>query len=582
MAAWLTVIIGWIVIFALLAGLGQWTRRLIKLPDYTWLGWLDSFWLGYAVSIAALQAIHLVMPIDWHITALLGVLGLVALIACFMRRSSVISPVISVPQNPNFKTILLYLCLLLPLIFWLANRALSPQLDFDSGFYHLSSIKWLNEYPIVPGLANLHYRLGFNQTIFLLDAVLNAYPYFDHGFTFVNSLLMLVLLAQLLWITVRGLFATKSQSVPIMIFVALLLPICLYRATPQRFSANLSSPSPDLSVFIFQILTTLMLLRYLFPTDSPRTESQRFAVLYLITICAVGVTSKLSFAVFGGAILLITVLHWLWQNRAAWQSAAGWLLRWSLVIGFSLGVVWIVRTSILTGYPLFPNRAAALPVDFRVPSSIAREAELWVYAFARDPRGDMDRTLSNWDWLGGWWWRMGDSFNQFLFVIPLYIALAALALLILAALSALIRHRPLDGRYPLLALPALLTCLAWFFSAPDPRFAGAAFWLLAATLALGLLTSFPRLSACVSIGITVYLFVLTISTDFTLRTDFPIIPQPPLQEFRTESGLVYNRSASTQNPLNLYNAPLPNSPYEHPRLTLRGSDLREGFRLPEQ
>jgi hypothetical protein len=74
---------------------------------------------------------------------------------------------------------------------------------------------------------------------------------------------------------------------------------------------------------------------------------------------------------------------------------------------------------------------------------------------------------------------------------------------------------------------------------------------------------------------------VTVIADFKFITIFPTIPQPPLMEFHTDSGLVYNKSASVQNLLNLYNAPLPNSPYDHPTLELRGSDLRQGFRFPE-
>ncbi|EMO63800.1 hypothetical protein LEP1GSC133_1179, partial [Leptospira borgpetersenii serovar Pomona str. 200901868] len=34
---------------------------------------------------------------------------------------------------------------------------------YDSGLYHIQSIKWIQEYSVVPGLANLHGRFGFNS-----------------------------------------------------------------------------------------------------------------------------------------------------------------------------------------------------------------------------------------------------------------------------------------------------------------------------------------------------------------------------------------------------------------------------------
>ena len=41
--------------------------------------------------------------------------------------------------------------------------SLHPSLNNDSGLYYIQFMKWINQYPVVPGLANLHDRLGFNS-----------------------------------------------------------------------------------------------------------------------------------------------------------------------------------------------------------------------------------------------------------------------------------------------------------------------------------------------------------------------------------------------------------------------------------
>jgi hypothetical protein len=60
----------------------------------------------------------------------------------------------------------LSLLLLLLLVSWFGLGS-SEHDHFDTGLYYLTTIRWAQDYPVVPGLANLHTRLGFNQSLFL-------------------------------------------------------------------------------------------------------------------------------------------------------------------------------------------------------------------------------------------------------------------------------------------------------------------------------------------------------------------------------------------------------------------------------
>jgi len=64
--------------------------------------------------------------------------------------------------------------------------------NFDSGLYHFGSIRWLNEYPIVPGLANVHWRLAMNQSYFGFLSLVNIYPLWNKGYA-VGGLFLLYL-----------------------------------------------------------------------------------------------------------------------------------------------------------------------------------------------------------------------------------------------------------------------------------------------------------------------------------------------------------------------------------------------------
>src|SRR5260221_7686264 len=112
-----------------------------------------------------------------------------------------------------------------------------------------------------------------------------------------NSLLVVVLAAQLISGIVQTL-RQPNQFSPYRLYEALWLAVVIYRASSQPYSANMSSPSPDLPVFIFMTVVSLMFARFLFITDTSET-AQRFTVFSITAVSIVGTTTKLSFAIFG-------------------------------------------------------------------------------------------------------------------------------------------------------------------------------------------------------------------------------------------------------------------------------------------
>jgi MFS family permease len=298
----------------------------------------------------------------------------------------------------------------------------------------------------------------------------------------------------------------------------------------------------------------------------------------------------LSGAAFGAAIIGLIAIHWLLTHlgeRQAMALASRQVAIWILAASFLIGLPWMVRGIILSGYPAFPSTFGALPLDWRIPTETTREAADWIASFARQPRGDIATVLGSWDWIQGWIGLMQEQFNIFLFVLPLYIFMGALAasIIVLIILRILRRRRDLMLWLPL--LPALLSAIFWFLGAPDPRFAGSAFWILALWGLVFVFTLFwnkpPILVTYAvmlpAIGIAAYLIISGLSTDVDVnRIRFPSVPIAPIRTYQTASGLVVNMSADQANHLLLWDMPLPTTPYELPGLELRGQDFRDGFR----
>src|SRR5882762_11241485 len=122
----------------------------------------DAFWMGLAFSVAALEIWSLVLPITPSIALFLFGVGILGL---GLSRSKLRASLLAAWQNSRW---LLLLGLAFALL--LALRSCGPFEYYDTGLYGAPSIRWIQTYPAIPGLANLHGRLGFNSSVFLCIA----------------------------------------------------------------------------------------------------------------------------------------------------------------------------------------------------------------------------------------------------------------------------------------------------------------------------------------------------------------------------------------------------------------------------
>ena len=164
-------------------GWGRIASLLLGFADHEPESPVVPIWLGWAFTLFIFQVLHFFLPITVYVTVPVLAPGVVFSIfkirkepRCLPARQSVrIWPVVAV-------------ILALGLVAWVASKATLPPTNYDSGLYHFNAIRWINMYPIVPGLGNLHGRLAFNQSLFTYVAALNFYPVFGYGRSLANSL----------------------------------------------------------------------------------------------------------------------------------------------------------------------------------------------------------------------------------------------------------------------------------------------------------------------------------------------------------------------------------------------------------
>ena len=128
-------------------------------------------WLGYAVLIAL--CITFVLPIDRSFSA------------GFLIITSVVVAVIHLSRARHHgrasRRVLKMWPRLLPLgvVSFLSflpvfNACTKPACHYDLGLYYLQEIRWMESFPIVRGLGNLIFNLGFNQSAFLVTSFFDS------------------------------------------------------------------------------------------------------------------------------------------------------------------------------------------------------------------------------------------------------------------------------------------------------------------------------------------------------------------------------------------------------------------------
>ena len=577
LAAVVTVLETWLVLFALFLGVGLLVRRAVARGPKSADDVLFCFWLGYAFTIFFLQIWHLAWPVDWKPGLLLALLAAVGLVTGARDLAAILrgpARFLWIPAGLTAAAAVL-----------LASRAIGPSLVSDTGLYHLTSIRWIAEFPVVPGLGNLYGRLAFNQSHFLYAALLEGTLWYGRSFHFANGILVLVLVAHVFASGRAVVMAGRQWQVRDLFLALFTLPVLL-----MTTSGYASSASPDIAVYGLGVLICSKLLEL--AESKPRsTQELHFSLACVAILSALGLTVKLSFAVTGAVgtcVALYLCLRRVSEPRRGPHKA----LALTAISWLAFVVPWVARGVILSGYPAYPSPRGAFDVPWRVP----REEAVRVLGITRGAaRGPVDRwqeALEGWSWLAPWMRNMVRTRRTLVHcVAPLTAAVSACVFTLLSGVMRRTWYR-VSWRKWLALAPWLAGIVFWFFTAPDPRYAGSAFWILAAGAASLVLDRFregppaepSRRAALALLCVSAVLALTHFALHFRHN---PVLPPPgPDRGFYpapaanvtqcvTEWGLRLN--VPKEGTL-CWDAPLPCTPRPNPYLRLRTQDdLSSGF-----
>lgn len=239
----------------------------------------------------------------------------------------------------------------------------------DTGIYHAQAIHWIEDYPAIPGLANLHARLGYNSSWLLLNAVFSFSFLGLRSFHFLTGILLLI--ASYYFASGIKNIISKNAKLSDFIKIGFLISIFVF------ILDQASSPGTDVPATIIEwiLITEIVLLLERKEKDIP-PEFLTTAVL-----AAFCITIKIS--AFPIILTALPILILALKNKRP-------LLLIGLVICLFIVILpFITRNLILSGYLVYPGPAIDLfKFDWRVPASWLVEDTKTIHWFAALPHID--------------------------------------------------------------------------------------------------------------------------------------------------------------------------------------------------
>ena len=150
-------VIGYVILAFSYLGLGWAGSQILRIVFPVKERLFVLIWLGWAITLFLLQILNLFIAINIFSSVPFLMLGVISAIVFFKNEGW---------KQAASTSSWVYSVLLAVTTIWVAILSMSSPTIYDDGLYHFNSIRWLNEYPIVLGLGNLHSRLAFNQSFF--------------------------------------------------------------------------------------------------------------------------------------------------------------------------------------------------------------------------------------------------------------------------------------------------------------------------------------------------------------------------------------------------------------------------------
>ena len=449
----------------------------------------------------------------------------------------------------------------LPFLFWISNLGLA-ELKYEP-IYHIQKVRWAQEYPLIPGLANLSLWLGFDSSLFLQIAFFDQIQFITKIFrSFSGYLLTLGFLhffAMPAYRFYKDIEPEMSDIIKIL-FTPILINYCFY------LHPGLDT---DLPTIIFGSFVSVELFRNIF-------EKKNNLSFLLICLC-LGFSSKLSF--LPTALLTLFSLFYYYSFRFIVHKYENRIIFICIILGFSLQ---LFRNVVLTGYPLYPFKHFSISLKWKVDEIEVEKIAKDIKSYATGTTAN-DYNINSEDFKK----RKSEWIKTRLFVqhrrietlYPILLGLIGIAYILFRRLANL-------KELAAFLLPAIGQLAMWYFISPTSRFAVWAFWWVGAGLICYLVKDIFSKKYLPIFTATIVIFSFSIHVIDSLgQKKNMLVFSPVSQNGRVPNSFVTITSTKLQINTPHNNKPcddcsLPCSRTPKDNLTLlNGNEIESGFHL---
>ena len=426
-------------------------------------------WLGYGLLVGSLQITHLFSPVDGKFSAVFVAISSFAALSVLMRSLLVKSLPRKAAALGELGWLILLAAVALIVFVPVFNSCTKEMYRYDLGLYYLKTIRWIEGFAIVPGLANVQDHLGFNQSAFLATSFFDALVPNRWGLFLVGGILPWLGLTLSLFAIMRLAllrFVRDASAQPIEVAYAVSLPAWIFIFV----GGDTSSATPDCTSACLMLHLFLIFACFVLTRELGRGEYLG-EILFLGALCLCIKLNCLGLVIGIWAVCIailflrkdgLLLLH----RRVAVMA----------VLSILILTTWMGRGVLISGYPFFPSSAVAMPVEWRTPVTRVNGFRNLVMGWARD-RENFAQPLTTWLWVPSWFSRIAPELTN-RFTWSAQTGLTGLIMLATFAVFAPSLRRNLRN-FLLLATPLFLYLIFWFLTAPEPRYFGPSIWIFA-------------------------------------------------------------------------------------------------------
>ncbi len=536
-----------------LLGFGVTWRALVALPGEadTAEGYCPGILIIFSFVPLAIAAttLHFFVALGESVSAAILVTGYVLLIYHRKKLSKILS-----------SRSLLGGLFVAALVCLFASR---PLRHFDTGLYHIQSVRWCTSLPIVRGLANLHERLAFNSLWTPIAAVVD-FPALVNKPCYPVTCLLLFGFGWAVWDAIN--WPTGKQNVP-ELFLATCGCFWSWLVTTNSHFVVLPSLSTDAPIYCTTLVCVYFLLRFC-------AENNLADFSHAIVLSAFAVTIKVS-AVPLFLFLTVFGIYCLCRKRYVISLRSGLITVGTIGCLFLL---WVARSVCLSGYLIFPVPATALAfLPWHLPIGMTNQLVDTLKAWARWPGVSPEIVLASSAWISMWLKHLEGTYVSYM--IAGYGIFGSTLLLLARGLGR--RSYDVARFWP----AGAMLCLGigyWFITVPDLRYGCAYLFGFSCLIsAFGSSSLLKQDINRVLVGGAVLLPLLAVGelTQFHFR-DLPDLEKGVASVQRTEQG---TRILVAGEDERIWDGPLPSTPYFRPTLITRrdASGRIRQFELPE-